>query len=219
MARAAYNGPVDANPKLCAFDFDSTLMDGETIDVLGAAAGKGAEVRAVTEAAMRGELDFFEALTQRVLLLKDLPYERVQELCRTLPLMPGALETVKTLKQKGYRVVIFSGGFREATRHHAAALGADADFANFLHVKNGVLSGLVGGEMMTSDAKGLMLARLQKLLNVAKADTVAVGDGANDLSLFAQAGLKIAFCAKPILKEAADYVVDVKDVREVLEVL
>ncbi len=202
--------------KLCAFDFDSTLMDGETIDLLGAAAGRGAEIAAITEAAMRGEWDFFEALTRRVLLLKGLDYERVLELCRTLPPMPGAFETVQALKQKGYRVVIFSGGFREATRHHAEVLGADADFANFLHVKGGILTGLVGGEMMTSDAKGQMLARLQKLLNIPEENTVAVGDGANDLSLFAQAGLRIAFCAKPVLKAAADYAVDVKDVRKVL---
>ncbi|CAN5905688.1 phosphoserine phosphatase SerB [soil metagenome] len=201
--------------KLCAFDFDSTLMDGETIDILGAAAGTGAEISAITEAAMRGELDFFEALTSRVLLLKGLKYERVQGLCRTLPLMPGAPEAIRDLKQKGYRVVIFSGGFREATRHHAEVLGADADFANFLHVKDGALSGLVGGEMMTSDAKGQMLTRLQNLLNVSKENTIAVGDGANDLSLFEHAGRKIAFCAKAVLKEAADYVVDVKYVREV----
>lgn len=205
--------------KLCAFDFDSTLMDGETIDILGAAVGKGAEIAAITEAAMRGELDFFEALTKRVLLLKGLESERVLELCRSLPLMPGAAEAIRDLKQQGYRVVIFSGGFREATRHHAEILGADADFANFLHVKDGALSGLVGGEMMTSDAKGQMLARLQKLLNISTENTVAVGDGANDLSLFEHAGLKIAFCAKPVLKVAADYTVDVKDVRGILEVL
>lgn len=205
--------------KLCAFDFDSTLIDGETIDILGAAAGTGAEIAAITETAMRGELDFFEALTSRVLLLKGLKYERVLELCHSLPLMPGAPEAIRDLKQKGYRVVIFSGGFREATRHHAEVLGADADFANFLHVKDGALSGLVGGEMMTSDAKGQMLARLQNLLNISKENTVAVGDGANDLSLFEHAGIKIAFCAKPVLKAAANYVVDVKDVRGVLEYL
>lgn len=203
--------------RLCVFDFDSTLMDGETIDELAALAGQQSEVSAITKAAMRGELDFFEALTRRVSYLKGLRYDEVVSLCQSLPLMPGALEAITALKDKGYRVVIFSGGFREATSHHAPRLGADADFANFLHQKEGVLTGLVGGEMMTSDAKGVLLERLQNLLNISKADTVAVGDGANDLSMFAHAGTKIAFCAKPVLKEAADFVVDDKDVRGVLE--
>ena len=202
--------------KLCIFDFDSTLMDGETVDVLAQAAGQGEAVRRLTEAAMAGELDFFEALTKRVALLEGLAYERVLKLCRALPLMPGARETVQTLKTRGYRVVIFSGGFREATRVHTKDLGADADFANFLHHKRGSLSGRVGGEMMTSDAKGLLLERLQALLGVSRQDTVAVGDGANDLSMFERAGTKVAFCAKPVLREAADFSVETKDVREIL---
>lgn len=205
--------------KLCVFDFDSTLMDGETIDELAKAVGKQPEVSRLTERAMRGELDFFEALVGRVRLLKGLAYVRALEVCRNLPLMPGAKEAVGALQQKGYRVVIFSGGFREATRHHAQALGADADFANFLHQKDDVLSGAVGGEMMTSEAKGDMLKRLQKLLDVSAADTVAVGDGANDLSMFAHAGTKVAFCAKPLLRAAADHKVDDKDLRGVLEVI
>lgn len=199
------------------FDFDSTLMDGETIDRLAALAGRQAEVGAITERAMRGELDFFEALTKRVAYLKGLSYQEVVAVCQTLPLMPGALETIRTLKTKGYRVVVFSGGFREATSYHAPQLGADADFANFLHQKGGVLTGLVGGEMMASNAKGALLERLQNLLGISKANTVAVGDGANDLSMFKHAGIKIAFCAKPILKEAADFVVNDKDVRGMLE--
>ena len=201
---------------LCVFDFDSTLMDGETIDILAQAVGKQAEVSRITERAMRGELDFFASLTERVALLKGLSYEQALELCHTLPLMPGALETVQELKKRGYRVVIFSGGFREATSFHAPRLGADADFANFLHQRDGVLTGLVGGEMMTNDAKGTLLARLQALLGVTRENTVAVGDGANDLSMFAHAGKRIAFCAKPVLKEAADHVIDTKDLREVL---
>ena len=203
--------------KLCVFDFDSTLMDGETIDELAKAHGVAAEVSALTELAMRGELGFFEALSERVRLLAGLNYDDALEVCHNLPLMPGATEAIKALKDKDYRVIIFSGGFREATAHHAKLLGADADFANFLHHKNGVLSGRVGGEMMTGEAKGMLLARLQALLGVSQVDTVAVGDGANDLSMFAQAGTKIAFCAKPVLREAADFVVETKDVRRILE--
>jgi phosphoserine phosphatase len=206
-------------PKLVAFDFDSTLMDGETIDILADAAGVGHDVARVTEATMRGELDFFGALQARVRLLRGLPYAQVLDICRALPLMPGAKETVAALKARGCRVVVFSGGFREATAHHAAYLGADADFANFLHQQSGALTGLVGGEMMTSDAKGSVLARLQALLGILPGETVAVGDGANDLSLFARAGLKVAFRAKPILRAAADVCVEEKDLRALLEVL
>ncbi len=203
--------------KLCVFDFDSTLMDGETIDMLARAAHKQAEVSKITEAAMLGELDFFEALSRRVKLLEGLAYSDVLNICKTLPLMPGAKEVISSLKDRAYQVVIFSGGFREATSFHAKALGADADFANFLHEKEGRLTGLLGGEMMTGDAKGKLLLRLQSLLNITKEATVAVGDGANDLSMFAQAGTKIAFCAKPILKEAADFSIDTKDLRLILK--
>ncbi len=208
-----------SRPKLVAFDFDSTLMDGETIDLLAGMAGKRPEVSEITERAMQGELDFFEALTARVQLLAGLEYAKVCELCRVLPLMPGALEAVAAVKAQGYRVLVFSGGFREATEHHARVMGADADFANFLHHRDGRLTGRVGGEMMANDSKGKMLKRIRTLLGVSVEDTVAVGDGANDLSLFKEAGTKIAFCAKPVLKAAADHVVDTKDMREILAVL
>lgn len=194
-------------------------MDGETIDLLAKAAGSEAAVAGITEAAMQGQLDFFEALCERVQLLKGLAYQQVLDICHNLPLMPGAADTVAALKERGYRVVIFSGGFREATRHYASLLGAHADFANYLHHKNGLLSGQVGGEMMRAQAKGEMLERLQQLLGVHQADTVAVGDGANDLSMFQHAGLKVAFCAKPVLKQAADISIEEKDLRRLLEYL
>lgn len=205
--------------KLCAFDFDSTLVDGETIDHLAEAAGQGAAVRQLTEAAMQGELDFFEALRARVRCLAGLSYATALAVCRGLPLMPGARACVQALKARGYRVVIFSGGFREATAPVAELLGADADFANFLHHKDGRLTGEVGGEMMQSSSKGEMLKRLQRLLGIAPADTVAVGDGANDLSMFAHAAVRVAFCAKPVLKAAASHHIDRKDLRALLEIV
>ena len=205
--------------KLCVFDFDSTLMDGETIEILASATGHEAKVKAITRKAMAGDLDFFEALSERVKLLKGLDYKEALELCQTLPLMPGAKETVTELKKAGHLVVIFSGGFREATSYYAKLLGADADFANFLHQKNGRLTGLVGGEMMTGDAKGKMLGRLQTLLKISSEDTIAVGDGANDLSMFERAGTKIAFCAKPVLQEAADICINDKALTKVLDVI
>ena len=202
--------------KLVVFDFDSTLMDGETIDFLAEPLGLKEKVAAITEAAMRGELDFFESLTTRVRLLEGLSVETVNTICYNLPFMPGAEETIRKLKEAGHRVVVFSGGFRNATSHAREVLGFDADFSNVLHARNGRLTGLVGGDMMFDFSKGDMLQRLQRLLGVSEEETVVVGDGANDLSMFAHAGVRIAFCAKEVLKKEANVVIDTKDLTQVL---
>ena len=204
--------------KLAVFDFDSTLMDGETIDFLAKELGFEAKVAEITERAMAGELDFFDSLVSRVSLLKGLEVAKVNSICQNLPLIDGAKEAVESLKNQGFRVVCFSGGFRNATEPICANLGIDADFSNYLHEKDGILTGLVGGEMMFSDSKGKMVTRLQNLLGVTKANTLVVGDGANDISMFKHAGVSVAFCAKPILKEAATDIVDVKDLREVAKI-
>jgi len=203
--------------KLAVFDFDSTLMDGETLEFFAEEIGIREKVKAITDRAMRGELDFFESLTERVSFLKGLSVSKVDEICQNLPLMCGAKEVVKGLRDNGYKVVCFSGGFRNATRYFAEKLGLDGEFANYLHSKEGVLTGLVGGEMMFSDSKGQMLERLQKLLNVSKEDTLVAGDGANDLSMFKYASKKVAFCAKPILKENANIIIEEKDLSKILE--
>ncbi|NPA61494.1 MAG: phosphoserine phosphatase SerB [Epsilonproteobacteria bacterium] len=205
--------------KLAVFDFDSTLMDGETIDFLAEPLGLKERVASITKEAMEGKLDFFEALTTRVALLKGLKKAQVEEICRNLPIMRGAEETILALKKRGYRVVCFSGGFRSATSPICRDLGIDADFSNILHDVDGILSGKVGGDMMFDYSKGDMLLRLQNLLGVSKDDTVAIGDGANDLSMFKYASTKIAFCAKPILKEASTDTIDRKDLREVLDIV
>ena len=202
--------------KLAVFDFDSTLMDGETIDFLAEPLGLKDKVASITEMAMRGELDFFESLIMRVKLLEGLEEKKVNEICHNLPFMPGAEETIKALKKEGYKVLVFSGGFRNATSYAKEILGFDADFANILHSKNGVLTGLVGGDMMFSHSKGDMLKRIQNVLGIDKKDTVVVGDGANDLSMFEHAATRIAFCAKDVLKKAADYIIDEKDLTKVL---
>ena len=198
--------------KLAVFDFDSTLMDGETIDFLAEVHGVGDEVKKITEEAMSGRLDFFESLTTRVALLKGLEYKKAVEICENLPLMPGAIETIKGLKELGYKVVCFSGGFRIATSKAKDILDLDADFSNILHEKDGILTGLVGGDMMFSSSKGDMIRRLQNLLGVTKQNTLVCGDGANDLSMFSEASTKIAFCAKE-----ANIVIDTKDLTKILE--
>ena len=203
--------------KLAVFDFDSTLMDGETLEFFAREIGIGEKIKAITDRAMQGELDFFESLTERVSFLKGFSVNHINEICANLPVMNGAYEVVSGLKEKGYKVICFSGGFRNATTLFADKLGLDGEFANILHSKDGVLTGLVGGEMMFNDSKGQMLQRLQKILDVTPGNTIAVGDGANDLSMFKYAGKRIAFCAKPILKENANIIINNKDLNEVLK--
>lgn len=203
--------------KLAVFDFDSTLMDGETIEIIASEIGLQEQVAQITKRAMEGELDFFDSLTYRVSLLKGISEKRVNEICHSLPYMPGAKETITALKNKGYIVVCFSGGFKNATEYAKDILGYDADFSNILHTKDGILTGQVGGEMMFSDSKGQMLQKLQTILKVTPENTIAVGDGANDLSMFKYAKTRVAFCAKQCLKEASTICLEEKDLRSLLE--
>ncbi|MDT8338909.1 MAG: phosphoserine phosphatase SerB [Sulfurimonas sp.] len=202
--------------KLAVFDFDSTLMDGETIDFFAEELGLGEQVGKITEAAMSGELDFFESLQQRVGLLKGLEYSVVERISQNLPYMKGARETIAELKGMGMKVVCFSGGFRSATGYAKNILGYDADFSNVLHHKNQILTGLVGGDMMFNYSKGDMLVRLQGLLGVKEDETLVCGDGANDLSMFAHAGTRVAFCAREILRKEANIVIETKDLTQIL---
>lgn len=205
--------------KLVVFDFDSTLMDGESITTLANAHNAGEEVANLTYRAMNGELDFYESLKARVALLKGLKLETARNLAHNFPLMNGALPCIQAFKTKGYKTVCFSGGFLLATEHFAKILGLDASFANILHHKDGILTGEVGGEMMFEDSKGIMLQRLQNLLGITPENTIAIGDGANDLSMFAYAHTRVAFCAKPILKQQANLIIDTKDLRLIPQAL
>lgn len=203
--------------KLAVFDFDSTLMDGETLDIIARETNFAKEIAEITAKGMRGEIDFFESLDMRVALLKGVKLETVNEICNNLPIMNGAKETIQELHKKGYKCVCFSGGFKNATVLFADKLNLDGEFANIFHTKNNILTGKVGGEMMFSNSKGDMLVRLQKLLNVSYDDTLAVGDGANDLSMFKYAKKKAAFCAKEVLKKEANIIIEKKDLTLILD--
>ncbi|RXJ56387.1 phosphoserine phosphatase SerB [Candidatus Marinarcus aquaticus] len=203
--------------KLAVFDFDSTLMDGETIDFLAQELGIKEKVARITEEAMSGRLDFFESLTTRVALLQGMPYQKAVDICAALPAMPGAQETIKELQKMGYKVVCFSGGFRIGTQPFKEKYGLDADFSNVLHQKDGLLTGLIGGEMMFGFSKGDMLQRMQAVMGISAKDTLVAGDGANDVSMFAHADKRVAFCAHDILKKEANIVIEQKDLTQILE--
>jgi phosphoserine phosphatase len=166
---------------------------------------------------MSGRLDFFESLQQRVSLLKGLDFSVVEKISHNLPYMPGAKETIAELKSRGIKVVCFSGGFRTATSYAKDILGYDADFSNVLHEKDGKLTGLVGGDMMFNFSKGDMLVRLQDVLGVSAEETLVCGDGANDLSMFAHAGTRVAFCAREILEREANIIIKEKDLSLILK--
>ncbi len=205
--------------KLAVFDFDSTLMEGETLEYIAKEYNIEPLMREITRNAMEGKIDFFESLIKRVELLKGAKESKIIDICSNLPYTNGAKETIFELKKMGYKVVCFSGGYESATIPAQKALGFDAQFSNIFHFKDGFLTGMLGGEMMFSDSKGKMLKRLQTLLNISENDTLCVGDGANDLSMFQYAGKKAAFCAKPILKEHANIIIDNKDLKELLNFL
>ncbi len=203
--------------KLAVFDFDSTLMQGETLEFIAKEYNIEPLMKQITTEAMEGEIDFFESLIKRVALLKGAKEEKIKQICENLPYTKGAKETITELKKMGYKVVCFSGGYETATIPAQKILGYDAQFSNIFHFKNGIMTGTLGGEMMFSDSKGKMLKRLQNLLNINSSNTLCVGDGANDLSMFLYADKRAAFCAKPILKKQANIIIDNKDLTEILE--
>lgn len=203
--------------KLAVFDFDSTLMDGETLDIIAKETEYYKEIKEITEKGMKGEIDFFESLISRVALLEGMKLKKVNKICESLPIMNGAEETIKELKNKNYKCVCFSGGFKNATLIFVEKLKLDGEFSNIFHTKNNILTGKVGGEMMFSDSKGNMLLALQKLLNISYNDTLVIGDGANDLSMFKYAKNRVAFCSKEILKKEANIIINEKDLRLLID--
>jgi phosphoserine phosphatase len=190
--------------RLVVMDVDSTLVQGEVIEMLAAEAGCEKQVAEVTAAAMAGELDFEESLRARVALLEGLPVEAVDRVRAAVVLTPGARTLVRTLKRLGYAVGVVSGGFTAVTDDLAAQLGLDHARANVLEVVDGRLTGRVVGDVVDRAAKAAALREFAALEELTMAQTVAIGDGANDLDMLDAAGLGIAFNAKPVVREAAD---------------
>ncbi|MDD3420420.1 MAG: phosphoserine phosphatase SerB [Candidatus Gastranaerophilales bacterium] len=205
--------------KLAVFDFDSTLMDGETIEFIADEIGLRKEIATITQKAMEGDMDFFESLTLRVSYLKGIPESKVDTICKNLPYVQGAKETIQELQKAGIKVVCFSGGFKNALIPAQEYLGLNGAFYNILHSKNSVLTGFVGGEMMFNDSKGIMLQKLQTILQISPKETIAIGDGANDISMFHHAQERIAFCAKPILKQASTISIEEKNLIKILDAI
>jgi phosphoserine phosphatase len=195
--------------RLIVMDVDSTLIDGEVIEMIAAHAGCEAEVAAVTEAAMRGELDFEESLRARVKLLQGVPASALDEVYESLHLNPGARTMVRTLRRLGYRFAIVSGGFSQITDRLAADLGIHFSRANELEIVDGVLTGEVVGEVVDRAGKARALREFAAELGLTEASTVAIGDGANDLDMLAAAGLGVAYNAKPAVRSAAQTAVNV----------
>ena len=190
--------------RLIVFDVDSTLIQGEVIEMLAARAGAEAKVAAITEAAMRGELDFEESLRERVATLAGLPAEVVDEVAEQLELTAGARTTLRTLRRLGFHCGVVSGGFRQVIEPLAHELMLDYVAANTLEIVDGTLTGRVIGEIVDRPGKARALRDFADQAGVPMEQTVAVGDGANDIDMLAAAGLGVAFNAKPALREVAD---------------
>lgn len=204
---------------LLVMDVDSTLILEEGIDLLGEEAGVGEEVAAITERAMGGELDFEEALRERVALLKGLPVTVFDRIMEKIHFTPGAADLVAELKNRGYKVAVVSGGFHETVDRLAAQLELDYVRANRLEVVDGLLTGQVLGEIVTKETKKACLEAWAVENGLELSQTIAMGDGANDLPMIQRAGIGVAFCAKPIVQEQAPYRINEKNLYKLIEIL
>jgi phosphoserine phosphatase len=190
--------------RLVVFDMDSTLIQGEMINILAQHAGVGDQVAEITAAAMNGDLDFKESLTRRVALLKGLDEKVLSEAAQNLTLNEGAERVINTLKRLGYKIGIISGGFDYFGEYLQKKLGLDYVFANVLEIKDGKVTGNITGDIIDGPKKAEILKTIARVENISLQQTIALGDGANDLHMISIAGLGIAYHAKPVVKENAE---------------
>ena len=191
--------------KLAVFDMDSTLIQCEVIDELATRAGVGDRVAAITERAMRGELDFNQSLSERLGLLRGLEADTALQIAKNLPYTDGARELMTTLRALGVKTVIISGGFSLFAEYVAAELAMDEYFANTLEVSDGVLTGVAIPPIVNAEYKEAKLREIAASMGISMRQTLAIGDGANDLKMLNAAGIGIAFRAKPVVRSQARY--------------
>jgi len=207
------------NRRLVAFDMDSTLIRVEVIDELAKAWGVGEQVSAITEAAMRGELDFRQSLARRLKLLKGFPVEMLGRIAEAVPLNDGAEKLTRNLKRFGYKTAVISGGFTFFGERLREKLGLDYVYANTFKIEEGKLTGEVEGEIVDAKRKAQLLKSIAERENISLLQTIAVGDGANDLPMLNLAGLGIAFRAKPVVKEGAGHAISTLGLDAILYLL
>lgn len=211
--------PARRAPRVLVMDMDSTLVQSEGIDELAKEAGVGEQVAAITRRAMNGELDFRGALTERVSLLRGLSADALARVEARTRLTPGAETLIGTLRKAGCAVAVVSGGFDYFTDRLKSRLGLEHTVANRLEVERGRLTGRLTGDLVDGSRKAAMIDELAGVYRVSRDRVVAVGDGANDVPMLNRAGLGVAFCAKPSVREAAPVTVSVRDLSAVLSLL
>jgi len=210
---------MDFVKRLVQLDIDSTFIQQEAIELLAAKAGVLDQVASITASAMRGELDFEESLRQRVALLKGLPESAIGEVQKEISLTDGARELVTTLHDRGHSVSLVSGGFLDIIEPMIKTMSIKYYKANKLEIVAGVITGGLMGPIIDRAAKGQALKEFASASGVSMENTVAIGDGANDLDMMAAAGLSIAFNAKPIVIDAADLAINEPSLRSVITLI